>query len=207
MASSGSYPQALEELILSLRRLPGIGSRTAERLALAMLDRTAHDLELFGAHLANLKKRLRFCDSCGNLSEAPLCRICSDPRRQTDVICVVEQAGQIPVFERAGCFRGLYHVLGGRIEPLEGRGPGELRIEALRRRLEGGQVRELILATSPDVEGEATAAYLADAFRGLSVTISRLASGIPVGADLGFADSATIAVAINARRTVGGGSG
>ena len=204
MATPSTYPPALEELIFSLRRLPGIGSRTAERLALALLDWPPHELEQFGALLAGLKTRLRFCEACGNLAEGPLCRVCADPRRQADVICVVEQAGQIPVFERAGCFRGLYHVLGGRIEPLEGKGPGDLRIEPLRRRLESGQVRELILATSPDVEGEATAAYLADAFKALPVTISRLASGIPVGADLGFADSATIAVALNARRAVGG---
>ncbi len=204
MASTATYPPALEELIFSLRRLPGIGPRTAERLALAMLDWPPQELELFGARISGLRARLRFCDVCGNLAEGPLCRVCSDPRRDPAVVCVVEQAGQIPVFERAGCFRGFYHVLGGRIEPLEGKGPGDLRIAALRKRLEEGKVRELILATSPDVEGEATAAYLADAFKALPVTITRLASGLPVGADLGFADSATIAVALNARRAVAG---
>jgi len=202
MSTPGHYPQALEELIVSLRRLPGIGSRTAERLALAMLDWPAPELEQFGEQLATLKKRLRFCDNCGNLAEGPLCRICADPRRQTDVICVVEHPGQIPVFERAGCFRGLYHVLGGRIEPLDGKGPGELHIEPLRHRLQTGQVRELILATSSDIEGEATAAYLADTFRDLPVAITRLAAGLPIGADLGFADSATISVALSARRVM-----
>lgn len=196
------YPPALEELIETLRRLPGIGARTAERLALALTDWPAEDLQTFGALLRALRERLHPCAVCGNLAEGERCGICADPHRQTDVICVVEQASQIPVIERSGCFRGLYHVLGGRIEPLEGKGPGDIRVAELRRRVAAGGVHELILATSSDVEGEATAAYLAGEFAGSGVQVSRIAAGVPVGADLGFADAATIAVALNARRRV-----
>lgn len=200
MRASGQYPPVLDELILSLRRLPGIGTRTAERLALSLLTWPQEELQSLGTLLSTLKSRLRSCEVCGNLTEEPRCRICSDPNRQADVVCVVEQASQIPVIERAGCFRGLYHVLGGRLEPLEGKGPEALKLAELRARVAAGVVRELILATSSDVEGEATAAYLVSELREFPVTITRIAAGVPVGADLGFADSATIAVAMNARR-------
>ncbi len=200
MRASGQYPPVLDELILSLRRLPGIGARTAERLALSLLTWPQEELQSLGTLLSTLKSRLRSCEVCGNLTEEPRCRICSDPNRQADVVCVVEQASQIPVIERAGCFRGLYHVLGGRLEPLEGKGPEALKLAELRARVAAGGVRELILATSSDVEGEATAAYLVSELREFPVTITRIAAGVPVGADLGFADSATIAVAMNARR-------
>lgn len=195
----GAYPSVLEELMLSLRRLPGIGARTAERLALHLSGWKAEDLQRFGGLIAALPERLRLCTICGNLAESERCAICADSHRQPDVICVVEQALQIPVIERAGCFRGLYHVLGGRIEPLAHKGPDDLRLPELRRRLEGGTVRELILAMSSDVEGEATAAYLAQAFRSETLVVSRIAAGIPVGADLGYADAATLAVALRAR--------
>jgi recombination protein RecR len=198
------YPPVLEELIFALRRLPGIGSRTAERLALAMTAWSAEELQQFGTLVSTLKSRLRACEVCGNLTEAPRCRICENPNRQSDVICVVEQASQIPVIEKSGCFRGLYHVLGGRIDPLADKGPDTLRLAELRTRLESGGVRELILATNPDVEGEATAAYLAEEYGKLGVAITRIAAGVPVGSDLGFADSATIAVALNARHRMNG---
>lgn len=195
----GSYPPVLEELMLGLRRLPGIGARTAERLALHLAGWKAEDLRQFGGLVAALPDRLRVCQTCGNLAEQDRCAICADPHRQQDVICVVEQALQIPVLERAGCFRGLYHVLGGRLEPLAHKGPECLRLAELRRRLEDGAVRELILAMSSDVEGEATAAYLAQTFRSETLAVSRIAAGIPVGADLGYADAATLAVALRAR--------
>ena len=198
------YPPVLEELIFALRRLPGIGSRTAERLALAITTWSAEEQQQFGTLVGTLKSRLRACEVCGNLADSPRCRICEDPRRQTDMICVVEQASQIPVIEKAGCFRGLYHVLGGRIDPLADKGPDTLRIGELRKRLESGGIRELILATNPDVEGEATAAYLVDELGQLGVSITRIAAGVPVGSDLGFADSATIAVALNARHRMNG---
>jgi len=200
MTTRSNYPQALEELIEALRRLPGIGARTAERLALALIAWPAEELQALGTLLGTLRTRLHACEICGNLADEARCRICNDPQRQTDVICVVEEASQIPVIERARCYHGLYHVLGGRLEPLADTGPGDLRITELRRRIEAGGVRELILATSSDVEGEATAAYLAGEFRNPALSITRIAAGVPVGADLGFADSATIAVAMNARQ-------
>jgi recombination protein RecR len=154
--------------------------------------------------LAALPERLHPCEVCGNLASGPRCSICLDPHRQTDLICVVEGAAQIPVIERSGCFRGLYHVLGGRIEPLAGKGPGDIRVAELRRRVEAGGVRELILATSSDVEGEATAAYLAGEFESPDLQVTRIAAGVPVGADLGYADAATIAVALRSRRRLEG---
>lgn len=200
--SISAYPKALEALIGALRRLPGIGARTAERLALALLDWPDEQLQEFGDVLLHLRERVRFCTVCGNLADGDACRICSDPSRARDVICVVEQAAQVPVIERAGCFRGVYHVLGGRITPLEGRGPEDLRVQELHDRLRSGKVRELILATSPDVEGEATATYLAEELREYRVRTTRIASGVPVGADLTFADSATMAIALTTRRTL-----
>jgi len=196
------YPQPLEELIGQLRRLPGIGARTAERLALALLEWPEADAQAFAQMLATLHARLHPCQQCGNLADAPLCRICADPRRQPALVCVVETAAQIPVIERCGSFRGLYHVLGGRLAPLDRRGPEQLRLGELRQRLASGAIRELILATSSDVEGEATAAYLAMEFKRPGLVISRIAAGVPVGADLGFADPATIAIALSARRTL-----
>lgn len=184
----------------TLQRLPGIGARTAERLALSLLDWPVEHLERFGAELATLRSRVVMCSQCGNLAEGDLCAICRDRRRDTQVICVVEQANQIPVIERSGGFHGLYHVLGGRLMPLEGRGPEQLRLQELKGRLETGEVRELILATSSDVEGEATAAYINEEFAEAGVDISRIAAGVPVGADLSYADAATVAMALSSRR-------
>jgi recombination protein RecR len=200
MPGDTSYPEALESVISALKRLPGIGKRTAERLALAMLTWDEQDLVLFGEDVAQLRRRIRHCRVCGNLADTPVCRVCTDPSRQQDVICVVEQASQIPVLERSGAFRGLYHVLGGRIVPLEGIGPEDLHIAPLHERIADGQVRELILALTPDIEGEATASYLVEEFRDSGVCVSRIASGVPVGADLSFADPATLSMALNARR-------
>lgn len=201
-SSATGYPKAFEALIAALRRLPGIGARTAERLALALLEWPDEFLAELGDIVLHLRERIRFCTVCGNLADSETCRICSDHLRTRDLICVVEQAAQIPVIERAGCFRGLYHVLGGRITPLEGRGPEDLRVEQLHDRLRAEGTRELILATSSDVEGEATATYLAEEFRRYNVRITRIATGVPVGSDLTFADSATVATALNARRSV-----
>lgn len=202
MPSSNHYPQRLETLITALRRLPGVGARTAERYALAFMDWPEEELRQLGEQLMALKGSLKNCTICGNLSDGDVCRICSDSHRNREVICVVEQAGQVPVIERSGYFKGLYHVLGGRILPLEGKGPADIRIAELRQRIEAGGIRELILATNPDTEGEATAAYIAEEFRSLGVAITRIASGVPVGADIGFADAATMAVALRARHSL-----
>lgn len=202
MPESAAYPQSLQRLIGFLSRLPGIGRRTAERLALALLEWPEEDLRHFGEHLARLRQEVRVCSICGNFSDDDTCGICRSPVRQTDTVCVVETAAQIPVFERSGSYRGLYHVLGGRIAPLQGKGPEDLTVGALRRRLEQGGIQELILATSPDVEGEATAAFLAAEFAALGVRITRIASGVPVGADLSYADAATLASALGGRHAM-----
>lgn len=197
----GDYPQALEALIHLLGRLPGIGRRTAERLALALLDWPTERLQDLGHRLETLKDSISLCTQCGNLADNQLCRICQDQNRDRRTLCVVEDAAQIPVFERSRAYRGLYHVLGGRLLPLEGKGPEQLRIRELEQRLQTGEVEEIVIATGSDVEGEATASYLRDILRREGLTISRIAFGVPVGADLSYADPATIAMAINTRRT------
>lgn len=202
MSRQSGYPSALQRLIALFGRLPGVGKRTAERLALAVLDWPDEQIRQFGDDLLHLKERVTFCPVCGNLAEGDLCGICRAPDRKSDVICVVEQAAQIPVIEGSGCFRGLYHVLGGKLVPLEGKGPADLRIAELRERLTGGEVAEVIVATSPDVEGEATAHFLAEEFADLPVIFSRIAAGVPVGADLSYADAATMAVALGGRRSI-----
>ncbi len=198
-----AYPPALQRLAAYYSKLPGIGRRTAERLALASMDWTESDLQGFAETLGTLKSRIRKCAICGNLSEDETCEICQDGQRQRNVICVVEQPSQLMVVENSGCFRGLYHVLGGKLAPLSGKGPEDLRIKELRERLMGGGVTELILATSPDVEGEATAHFLAQEFADLPIRITRIASGVPIGSDLTYADAATLAIAIGSRRTLG----
>ncbi len=202
MQNESSYPRAVEQLIAGFRRLPGVGARTAERLALAVLRWTPEELRDFGLLVSALPERVGECVKCGNLAEGDLCPVCRDPARDRSVICVVETADQVPVLERSGCYRGLYHVLGGRIVPLDGVGPEDLRIAELRDRLENGEVRELVLATGSDIEGEATATYLAREFHRPGLAITRIAAGVPVGADLAYADSATLATALRGRRPV-----
>jgi recombination protein RecR len=202
MADGDAYPEALRRLVAYLKRLPGIGGRTASRLALALLDWPEELLASFGKELASLRENVKWCHICGNLADGDTCRICLSANRDRTQICVVEVATQIPVFESSGGYRGLYHVLGGRLMPLEGMGPEDLRVEELRARLADGEVRELILATSPDVEGEATAHFLAAEFAGCDVSITRIAAGVPVGADLSYADAATMARALSGRRAL-----
>lgn len=193
------YPKSLQSIIAALGRLPGIGKRSAERITLALLDWPDEKLAELARRIACLKQEVKTCRQCGNFADDQLCRVCANPRRDHDRICVVEDAPQIAVIERAGCYRGLYHVLGGRIEPLEGKSPDDLSIESLMRRVNDGHVAELIIATSSDVEGEATAAYIAETFASQGIPITRIAAGVPVGADLSYADSATIAMAMSKR--------
>lgn len=200
MSEKTSYPPSLCRLINSLSRLPGIGRKTAERLSGSLLEWSDEQLQDFGQQLQNLHQNVRFCTCCGNFSEGDLCPVCLAPNRQRHLLCVVEQPTQIPVFENACCYQGLYHVLGGKLSPLNGRGPETLRLAELRNRLESGEVKELILATSSDVEGEATAHFLAAEFAREGLAITRLAGGIPAGADLNYADGATLALAMTGRR-------
>jgi recombination protein RecR len=203
MSTQSAYPPAMQRLIELFGRLPGIGRRTAERLTLAILEWPDDMLARFGDELLHLKERVTRCPECGNFAAGDRCAICRSPARRRDVICVVEHAAQIGVIEKSGSFQGLYHVLGGKLVPLENKGPEELRVAELRERLAGGGITEVIVATSPDVEGEATAHYLAEEFADLGITFSRIAAGVPVGADLTYADAATLAMALGGRRTIG----
>jgi recombination protein RecR len=195
------YPKALQDLAHSLKALPGIGQRTAERLAIALLDWDETHLHEFSDQLRTLKSRVTQCTICGNLAEGAECRICRNPARDHKVICVVESARQIPVVEKCRRFAGLYHVLGGRVSPLDGVEFRDLNVETLFKRISEHSITELIIATSPDVEGEATATYLGDETRRqFDIKISRISLGVPVGSDLTFADSATMAMAIDNRQ-------
>lgn len=194
---------AIEELVTEFARLPGIGRKTAQRLTYHLLKQSREDAERLARALATLADRVHACSRCGNLTEADPCGICADPRRDQATVCVVEEASDVLAIERAGEFRGVYHVLGGRLSPLDGVGPDALSIAALARRVANGEgISEVILATNSSVEGEATAHYLERTLRTHGVTVSRLARGLPVGSELEYADGETIAQAIVSRRTV-----
>lgn len=202
MSCTSSLPKALQNLAEQLNRLPGVGKRSAERLALALLQWPNEHLEQLAEDLQLLHERVRDCRCCGNYSEQELCPLCTSPARRREQVCVVENAAQIAVIEKSNAFQGLYHVLGGKLSPLKGKGPQDLRIKELAERLNNGGITELIIATSPDMEGEATAHYLAEEFAALPLTISRIASGIPAGADLSHADAATLSLAMRGRRNM-----
>jgi recombination protein RecR len=194
---------AIEALTGELARLPGIGRKTALRLTYHLLKRPAEDVVRLARALERVSECVHPCSACGNLTETDPCDVCANPRRDHASICVVEEASDVVAIERAGEFRGLYHVLGGRISPLDGVGPDELNIGALLARLApgaSGAVREVIVATNPSVEGEATALYLQKVIRPLGVRVTRLARGLPVGGDLEYADGVTIAQALAGRR-------
>lgn len=194
---------AIEELTAELARLPGIGRKTALRLTFFILKRSPEESRRLARAIEGVAERVRECSQCGNLTESDPCEVCQDPRRDRSVICVVEEAADIGAIDRSGQYRGLYHVLGGRLSPLEGVGPEELNIDTLLRRLggeEGEAVVELIIATNPSVEGEATALYLQKLVRPRELRVTRLARGLPVGGDLEYADGVTIAEALSGRR-------
>jgi recombination protein RecR len=191
---------AIDDLSDELARLPGIGRKTALRLAFHLLKAPADDAQRLSRAIVAMRERVRPCDVCGNLTEASPCPICANPRRDASVVCVVEEASDIMAIERTGEYRGMYHVLGGRLSPLDGIGPAELNVEPLVRRAGGDEVREVVLATNPSVEGEATAAYLGRLLGPLGVRVTRIARGLPVGGDLEYADGVTIAEALSNRR-------
>jgi len=191
---------AIDDLTLELAKLPGIGRKTALRLTYHLLKRPADQSRRLAEALLTLADRVRHCDRCHNLTEDPVCAICLDPRRDAALICVVEEAADIGAIERSGDYRGTYHVLGGRLSPLDGVGPDDLTIAALAKRVAAGGIKEVIVATNPSMEGEATALYLQRQLVPLGVTVSRIARGLPVGGDLEYADGVTIAQALSARR-------
>jgi recombination protein RecR len=190
---------SVDNLVAQLTRLPGIGTRTAQRLAFHLLSASKADALALATAIEDVKERVRFCRECGNLTEEELCTICLDMRRDRTIVCVVEQPTDVISLERTHEYRGLYHVLGGSLSPIDGVDPSDLRVDELVRRVEQGNVAEVVLATNPNMTGEATAAYLADRLRGV-VTVTRLASGLPVGGDLEYADEVTLGRALVGRR-------
>jgi recombination protein RecR len=196
------YEGAIQDLIDELGRLPGVGPKSAQRIAFHILQADPADVTRLATVLRRVKELVRFCVTCYNVAEAEQCRVCRDPRRTDEVLCVVEEPKDVVAIERTGEFRGRYHVLGGAINPLEGVGPDNLRIRELLTRLSGGTVRELILATDPNTEGEATATYLALMIKPMGIAVTRLASGLPVGGDLEYADEITLGRAFEGRRAV-----
>jgi recombination protein RecR len=190
---------AVDNLVAQLSRLPGVGSRTAHRLAFHLLRAPKDEALALAAAVQEVKERVRFCKECGNLTEEELCAICQDSRRDRTVVCVVEQPVDVISVERTHEFRGLYHVLGGALSPLDGVEPEHLRIDELFGRVERNGIEEVVLATNPNMTGEATAAFLADRLRG-RVRVTRLASGLPVGGDLEYADEVTLGRALAGRR-------
>ena len=190
---------AVDNLVAQLTRLPGVGTRTAQRLAFHLLRVSKDEASALADAIAEVKERVRFCRECGNLTEEEVCGICLDARRDQHLICVVEQPADLISVERTAEYRGLYHVLGGALSPLDGVEPSHLRIDELLGRVERNGVEEVVLATNPNMTGEATASYLADRLRG-KVRVTRLASGLPVGGDLEYADEVTLGRALSGRR-------
>lgn len=196
------YEGAVQDLIDELGRLPGVGPKSAQRIAFHLLAADPADVKRLVAALVEVKEKVRFCRICGNVAEAQECRLCQDPRRDPSLLCVVEEPKDVVAIEKTREFRGRYHVLGGAISPIEGVGPDDLRIRELLVRLQDGTVTELILATDPNLEGEATATYLARLVASMGLTVTRLASGLPVGGDLEYADEVTLGRAFEGRRRV-----
>jgi len=196
------YEGAVQDLIDELGRLPGVGPKSAQRIAFHLLAADPVDVKRLTQALIEVKDKVRFCRVCGNVSEQDECRVCRDPRRDLTVICVVEEPKDVVAIEKTREFRGRYHVLGGAISPIEGIGPDDLRVRELMVRLQDGAITELILATDPNLEGEATATYLARLIGPLGMKVTRLASGLPVGGDLEYADEVTLGRAFEGRRQV-----
>lgn len=196
------YEGSIQQLIDELGRLPGIGPRSAQRIAFFLLDAPEEDVFQLADTLRAVKQTARFCEVCFNVSQEERCRICRDPRRERSVLCVVEESKDVVAIERTNEFRGLYHVLGGSISPIDGRGPADLHTRELFTRLADGEIEEVILATDPDTQGEATASYLSRMLRDFGVRVTRPASGLPVGGDLEYADQVTLGRAFEGRRSM-----
>ena len=193
------HAQPIVRLIEELTRLPGVGAKTASRLAMHILRSSREDAENLARAILEVKEKIRLCSLCFNLTDQDPCRICQDPRRDGEVICVVSGPEDLMALEKSGSFRGLYHVLHGVLSPLEGVGPKDLRIGELLSRLQGGKVKEVILATNPSVEGEATAQYLSQIIRPLGVRVTRIARGVPMGGDLQYIDQVTLSKSLENR--------
>ena len=195
------YEGIIQDLIDELGRLPGVGPKSAQRIAFHIIQSDRVDVTRLAEILKTVKERVKFCTTCGNISEEELCRICKDPRRDNSSICVVEESKDVLAIEKTREFKGKYHVLGGAISPIDGIGPENLRIKELMTRLAQTQINEVIIATDPNLEGEATATYLTRLIKPLGIKVSRLASGLPVGGDLEYADEITLGRAFEGRRS------
>jgi len=197
-----TYTDSIEKLIEGLIKLPGIGRRSAERIVNYILGVTKEEIKSLAEAIQKVKEQVRFCRLCNNLSENDLCKICQDLRRQKDILCIVEKPSDVTAIEKAGNFSGVYHVLLGSISPLEGKGPSDLKIDGLISRIKQDGVKEIIIATDADTEGETTAIYLAKLLKPLGVNLTRIGLGLPVGSNLEYADSSTLSRAMESRRAI-----
>jgi len=195
-----AYTPSIEKLINELRKLPGVGPKSAQRMAYHLLKQDTSELTALSEAISGLIGKIRYCEICNNLTEAPLCPVCSDSTRDQGVLCVVEQPFDILAFERTGVFRGLYHCLLGALSPMDGITPEQLKIDSLLKRIQEGGIREVIIGTNPNTEGEATAAYLMHILKPLGVIVSRIGVGIPIGGDLEYTDQVTLSRAFEGRR-------
>jgi recombination protein RecR len=196
------YTDSIEKLLDSLIKLPGIGRRSAERMIGYILNAPKDEIKSLAEAINKVKESVRFCSICNNLSEEELCKICQDSRRQKEVVCIVEKPSDVTAVEKAGSFQGVYHVLMGSISPLEGRGPSDLRIDGLISRIKANNIKEIIIATDADTEGETTAIYLTKLIKPYGVNLTRIGLGLPVGSNLEYADSTTLSKALEARRVI-----
>jgi recombination protein RecR len=197
-----NYTASIEKLIECLIKLPGVGRRSAERMVAHVLGASTEEIKILSESLSRVKESVRSCRICNNLSEEDTCKICQDLSRQKDVVCVVEKPSDVTAIEKAGNFRGFYHVLLGSISPLEGRGPSDLKIDGLIQRIKQGGLKEIIIATDADTEGETTAMYLTQLLKPLGVHLSRIGLGIPVGSNLEYADATTLSKSLESRRAI-----
>ena len=196
------YPASIQNLIKNISKLPGIGEKTAERLALHLLRGSRQEAEQLANSILNIKDKVRFCSRCFALSDGDMCNLCRDPARDPSFLCVVEQPADMVAVERSGAFRGMYHILSGALSPMNGVGPEDIRIRELIARVEKDQVKEVVLATATNVEGEATASYIAQILAKFPIKISRIASGVPMGGDLKYVDQVTLKRALETRHAL-----
>ena len=197
-----SYTQSIEKLIESLVKIPGIGRRSAERMVAYILGTSRQDIKTLADSISLVKENVKFCKACNNLSEEDLCNICQDTRRSHELVCIVENPSDVAAVEKTGNFHGVYHVLLGSISPLEGRGPSDLKIDSLLQRIKQNNIKEVIIATDADTEGETTALYLTKVIKPLGVNLSRIGLGLPFGSNLEYVDSTTISKALESRRSI-----
>ena len=196
------YPKTITNLIECFKKLPGIGEKTAERMALSCLNMDGETIELFTQSLKDSKTKIKNCTKCGNLSEEDLCDICKDKNRDNNILCVVEESKNIILFEKVGTFNGKYHVLGGLISPLDGINPEDINIDNLIKRIEEDKIKEIIIAVKPTVEGETTALYINKLLEGKNIIISKIAHGVPMGADIDYIDPLTLEIALSQRSQI-----